>query len=404
MKRIIAVATFAILSIGCFAQDLIVKRDGSIIQAKVSEIGMSEVKYKKWSNQDGPSYIIPKNEVLAINYQNGEKETFEMTNVPAPTNIVSDELSEEAKASNSKAIETWNNSSLIYKGKEGKSASCTFWAWGIDSESVLCNDDVEISFATCYQDHHHEPGGIETFSWGYQNYKNYWPAQPGVGVYVKNKTDKVLFFDLGSSTFTRNGVSSVIYDNTVTTYGSGSSSGGSVGLGILPGLSLGLGGGSSDMTTTTTREERIVPVSPHSSMMVCRKPIFPVDMSRFKAGGYYSPTSDAAFRFVIMRPKLAGTTPVHPYCNIENNADIKTGSSFKYNQENSPMKFSIYLTYSNDQNFTSSKHICTNAYVKEVMGVHSDSAHPNSYLDNYRFGVVLKVLHDTKKPMIRLGE
>ena len=55
---------------------MIVKKDGSSIQAKVSEIGTSEVKYTEWSNQDGPSYAIAKSDILAITYQNGEKETF----------------------------------------------------------------------------------------------------------------------------------------------------------------------------------------------------------------------------------------------------------------------------------------------------------------------------------------
>lgn len=59
------------------AQDLIVKKDGSVIQAKVTKIGTSEVEYKKWSNQNGPQYSIAVADILAINYQNGEKETFD---------------------------------------------------------------------------------------------------------------------------------------------------------------------------------------------------------------------------------------------------------------------------------------------------------------------------------------
>lgn len=66
MKRIIAVMATLILSVGCYAQDMIVKKDGSIIQAKVSEIGTSEVKYKKWSNQSGSSYTLAKNKVQGV--------------------------------------------------------------------------------------------------------------------------------------------------------------------------------------------------------------------------------------------------------------------------------------------------------------------------------------------------
>lgn len=58
------------------AQDVIVKKDGSTILSKVLEVTSSEVKYKKFSNQDGPTYTIKVSELKAINYQNGDKDTF----------------------------------------------------------------------------------------------------------------------------------------------------------------------------------------------------------------------------------------------------------------------------------------------------------------------------------------
>jgi len=59
------------------AQDVIVKRDGSTIVSKVIEITTTEVKYKRFSNPTGPTYTISKAELQAINYENGEKETFD---------------------------------------------------------------------------------------------------------------------------------------------------------------------------------------------------------------------------------------------------------------------------------------------------------------------------------------
>ena len=79
MKAIKLIALAAMCMAGSYAsaQDLIVKKDGSVIQAKVTKIGTSEVEYKKWSNQDGPQYSIAISDILAINYKNGEKETFD---------------------------------------------------------------------------------------------------------------------------------------------------------------------------------------------------------------------------------------------------------------------------------------------------------------------------------------
>lgn len=58
------------------AQDVILKKDNTTILSKVLEITSTEIKYKKWSNQDGPTYSINRSEVTSINYPNGEVERF----------------------------------------------------------------------------------------------------------------------------------------------------------------------------------------------------------------------------------------------------------------------------------------------------------------------------------------
>jgi hypothetical protein len=72
---------FATLFLLCIAgtitaQDVIVKNDQSTVMSKVLEITSTEIKYKKWNNQDGPTYSISRSEVLSINYENGEVEKF----------------------------------------------------------------------------------------------------------------------------------------------------------------------------------------------------------------------------------------------------------------------------------------------------------------------------------------
>lgn len=59
-----------------YAQDVLEKKDGSTALVKVVEITSNEVKYKKYSNVDGPIYTMPINEIRSLSYENGEKETF----------------------------------------------------------------------------------------------------------------------------------------------------------------------------------------------------------------------------------------------------------------------------------------------------------------------------------------
>lgn len=56
--------------------DIILKRDGSEIEAKVIEVGINEIKYKKCDNLAGPTYVLLKNDVFMINYPNGQKDIF----------------------------------------------------------------------------------------------------------------------------------------------------------------------------------------------------------------------------------------------------------------------------------------------------------------------------------------
>lgn len=67
------------------AQDVIVKNDGSTITSKVMEITGTEIKYKKYSNQEGPTYSINKTDVNYINYENGERENFDNTTATQST-------------------------------------------------------------------------------------------------------------------------------------------------------------------------------------------------------------------------------------------------------------------------------------------------------------------------------
>jgi hypothetical protein len=77
MKKILLallIFTGAVFSVN--AQDLIIKKDGSEVRAKVTEIVPDAIKYKMFNNQDGPVYVLPKSEIFMIKYESGRKEVF----------------------------------------------------------------------------------------------------------------------------------------------------------------------------------------------------------------------------------------------------------------------------------------------------------------------------------------
>lgn len=80
MKKLIfsAVATIFIFA-NCLSQDVITKKTSEDIKAKVLEVTATEIKYKKFENQDGPTFTLLKAEVLIIRYENGSKDVFNET-------------------------------------------------------------------------------------------------------------------------------------------------------------------------------------------------------------------------------------------------------------------------------------------------------------------------------------
>ncbi len=65
---------FLFLSSAVFAQDTLFKKRGDIIPCIVTEIGVDEIKYKDFTNLDGPVYVIRKVDVIKIVYKNGKTE------------------------------------------------------------------------------------------------------------------------------------------------------------------------------------------------------------------------------------------------------------------------------------------------------------------------------------------
>jgi hypothetical protein len=88
MMKQLLVMFMLLCSTTVFAQDVIVKKDGSTVVCRVVELTTSEIVYKKWSDLNGSNYIMNRSDASAINYQNGKKVNLSEagTNLYAPGN------------------------------------------------------------------------------------------------------------------------------------------------------------------------------------------------------------------------------------------------------------------------------------------------------------------------------
>ncbi len=74
----------------CFCQDILTTKTGEDVLAKIIEVGHTEIKYKKFDNQDGPVFTLLRSDVLMIRYENGTKDIFtevEKKSTPAESDL-----------------------------------------------------------------------------------------------------------------------------------------------------------------------------------------------------------------------------------------------------------------------------------------------------------------------------
>ncbi|MBR1809076.1 MAG: hypothetical protein IJ776_06790 [Paludibacteraceae bacterium] len=82
------------------ASDIIVTLESQKIEALITEVSSSEVRYKKASNPDGPTFVITTADIASIIYQNGDVQAFDSQ--PSQQSVVIVEQPAPAKTSKNK--------------------------------------------------------------------------------------------------------------------------------------------------------------------------------------------------------------------------------------------------------------------------------------------------------------
>jgi len=88
MKYSFLLLSFLLFGYLSYSQDTIIQRNGSHIPSKVLEIDKNDIKYKRFENLDGPSYLISKADVSLIRYQNGTIDSFNVASVKQNTSYI----------------------------------------------------------------------------------------------------------------------------------------------------------------------------------------------------------------------------------------------------------------------------------------------------------------------------
>lgn len=338
------------------AQDTLVLNDGTLIKSKVVEITESLLKYKKYSNLDGPVYTIDKKQVLAVHYENGEQESFKAQE----QQTVQTQVEEQSIQQEIEVPVADNNAELIAKYNEppmlstkckisDKPAKHSAGKFGITKGSVLANTDIEINIDMTTE------SDCERV-WRY-------------GIRVKNKTDKNIYIDLGNCfAIEPDGEFRAFYDGTTQkSLNNGKTNGGAVNLGgvanalgvvgavgaIAGGVTL--GGSSQNSLTTTYTNERFVAIPPHGETYISAYKEVILDYGTIFSGvqEYEILSSGEYFYGVPIKKGL-----------------VTKGGIYTFNEEDSPYKKDYIITYSEDPNFRTYTKVDFRVFLQYIIGQH----------------------------------
>lgn len=390
MKRLLT-ALLALVSLSAFAQDIIICRNGDEISSKVLKISKTEIEYKKWSNQDGPTYTLEKAEVFMVKYQNGEKDVFKeepatqavpTSNQTAQAAITNEQNSPESDetvlatpaANNAELIAQYNTTPeyVLLGKKQTIKASDIQGTLGVTTSSILSTDDIEISFAKVeetYQGSHyqgnpyiggHSVGETTNIKGYYQGIKNKY------AIMIKNKTSRAIYVDKAAclGAFSTGKVKKYFDPQESTVIESGKSgAGASVNLGTVADA-FGVGGvvgtladavniggdkGKMSLVTTTYKDDRILVVPPHASVAL----------------------STDSYRDSHTKKNIKIVTGSYEYFDFSNtygSLSLKIDESKSFTEVDSPEAINYMITYSFDKELSKCFIVNFGLYLKDVFG------------------------------------
>lgn len=76
MKKTLLALALVIFMLPAYAQDIITKKNGEDIKAKVLEVTKSEIQYKRFESPEGAIYTMDKADIVMIRYKDGTKDLF----------------------------------------------------------------------------------------------------------------------------------------------------------------------------------------------------------------------------------------------------------------------------------------------------------------------------------------
>lgn len=337
ISKLMVALIISIFSTSLYADDVIVMRNGDIINGTVIEVSSNEIKYKKSSNPSGPLYSIDKNSVLSIKYSNGEIDKFEKsssTDQNSPKNNLIDGVLMQAKPAedNENYKAQYAQLPRLNLKPSNKRAKDFFPIMAFTEASVISTKELKIII---------NPNAVEYYDGG-------WKVKMGYTIQIVNKTNTPVYIDRANSFRRFNNLTTRSYfDNTTTTVSRGNSSSMGVGVG-LGNVGIGYGNSSGSTYSETYGLERFLIVGPQSKTNLIDYNYIRLSENKAK----FKTVSDIEYWGF----------------NLTSDNQIKQGEVKTYSESDSPYSNKYYITYSTDSEFKNCYTLEFELYAKYLVG------------------------------------
>lgn len=336
MKKTLLIICFIGFSLFAFADDIIALRNGDIINAVVSDVTTAEIKYKKASNPQGPTYTIGKSEVHSIKYANEEIDKFDASNSNTtgasandPAKALPDDQNEEQKAK-------YASLPRLNLKKSDKKSKYFFPIMAFTDSSVISTKELTIVII---------PQAPVYWAGGYMDGR--WETKIGYTIGIANATDKPIYIDRARSFRRNNSMETQSYfDNKQISVTRGNGSGVGVGIGV-GGLGIGVGGSSSTSHTENYGVGRFLVIGPHSTANL-------IDFELTRVGK--------------VEYKIVSDIEYWGFNLLDSDNMISEGEVRTYTESSSPYSNAYYITYATDSEFKNSYELTFELYAKYLVG------------------------------------
>lgn len=339
------------------AQDVLVTKNGDALKVYGVELGSETVFYQEQQGTDAPTKRISKKDLLIIKYADGrvvnlaDGSTADAAPQQSPATVTSSTVSAAATAENQKLINAYNSSPAQFIGeRSGKKVKVLYCECAMTDDSKICDDNIELIYKT----------------------NNISLVNNRLWVAVRNKSDRTVYVDLGNSFFTSEQIAEPYYVPQITSSTSTTSTGVGVNAGaVTDALGIGgaagtlaqgvnVGGGKSHGTSTSTFSQRVVAIPPKSTIELAPK--FFVNRDKFFDNNIRFEITSYYTCIKLMQPKSQLFT---------------VGTEKTYDDRNSLLHFSHFLTYSFDENITNPAKLNASFYVNRAIGVKNRPVYDN---------------------------